>query len=866
MRLQPGHEIDRYQVIRVLGRGGLATVYAVQHRILGSFHALKVLDDRRPAVTARLLREGQLQSRLDPSVIVPVNDVLTVDDSPALLMPLVRGCSLDVVLKHQRLSEPEVLWVTQQIARGVKNAHDHQVVHRDLKPANIMVEERNGRLWIRVGDFGLGKPVISDITQDGDLLGTLSYCSPEQLEDAASVGPTADVWSLGVLIFELLTGRTPFEASSEDARKRPENHLAMFLRIHRGELDFTDIPIRWHEILRQMLDVDIETRLQSVDDLLHWLDTQPDLVENPMTTGHPVTELVRAEATSLTLDSNPTMELEEDWDEDDISTFKDLRTTDFTIEMSGTTEVAKRPSSKSSSVAHVLSLLAGAPAIIQRTIPQFTVFADGFSLEAAERIIKTDIDQTASLVWMMDILHHCIEMGLMHSDGLGRFSLAPAIRNVSPGVSRDNPEVQQALIRHFAYYREAGRPESLDVVNRRGGIDRHKQLSLDAPNLLLACERAIERRDAETASLCFIAAQLVLRPQTATEGLGDLGERILWLTGLDVEMRIKVMRTLAGVHRLTGDMEAAELRLKEARHLCMQQELPRELASVALGQAVLWREKGNLRTAEKFNLEARSLAVEHDDPNAESAALYDLGVIYTRMGRTDDSEACLRAGLEICRRLGYVMREARMLTSLANLKRMLGDLEHGRALYERALEIYRSFDNKRGEGIVLGNLGNLVRQQGHLSDALDFHLNALRVHSTLHNQRNIGTAHINIGELQLMSGQLDLAEESLSTARVVLKDAWPPASGVAISILSLIASRKAKHQHASQLSERAISRLRAAGFTVELGKALARAASVWDRGGQHARGAEARAEAESILEQLGGNEPDLVALLGRSQP
>ncbi|MFT7518422.1 MAG: serine/threonine protein kinase, partial [Kiritimatiellia bacterium] len=106
--LIPGTPVDRYVVQRLLGRGGMAYVYAVKHTVLGTRHALKVLHTTAPGVRERLVREGQVQARLDPAHVVPVTDVLDVNGAPALLMPLVEGCSLAEVLEDRRLTEPEV--------------------------------------------------------------------------------------------------------------------------------------------------------------------------------------------------------------------------------------------------------------------------------------------------------------------------------------------------------------------------------------------------------------------------------------------------------------------------------------------------------------------------------------------------------------------------------------------------------------------------------------------------------------------------------------------------------------------------------------------------------------------------------------
>lgn len=155
MHLPPGTTIERYMVEHQIGVGGVATVYAVRHAVLGTRHALKVLRSSAPGARARLLREGRLQARLDPSHIVPVTDVLEVGGAPALLMPLVDGCSLAHLLTAHRLSVPEASALFAGIAAGVASAHSAGAVHRDLKPANVLLDLQEGAVVPRVADFGL---------------------------------------------------------------------------------------------------------------------------------------------------------------------------------------------------------------------------------------------------------------------------------------------------------------------------------------------------------------------------------------------------------------------------------------------------------------------------------------------------------------------------------------------------------------------------------------------------------------------------------------------------------------------------------------------------------------------------------------
>ncbi|MEL6344161.1 MAG: protein kinase [Myxococcota bacterium] len=212
-KLYRGYQIGRYVVEGLLGTGGSAQVWRVRHLQMGTLHALKVLLPSEQGLRARLLREGRAQSLLDHPHILPVRDVLRVFDNPALLMPLVEGPSLRALLAHAPLRRAESLSILLAMAEGLAFAHQHGFVHRDLKPANVLLDFKPSWICPRIGDFGLVKDAAVDLlqTRTGAFLGTPAYAAPEQLIDASSVDGRADLFSLGVMMVELLAGHRPFQ-------------------------------------------------------------------------------------------------------------------------------------------------------------------------------------------------------------------------------------------------------------------------------------------------------------------------------------------------------------------------------------------------------------------------------------------------------------------------------------------------------------------------------------------------------------------------------------------------------------------------------------------------------------------------------
>ncbi len=208
---------DRYSISAPLGRGGMAQVFLVRHQKLGSLHALKVLEVTDPASRERFMQEGRIQSALRHPNIVPVTDLIEVSGYPALIMDYIDGPSLGELLEQQSLSLEQVDHLVRGIVAGVAEAHRHGLIHRDLKPSNILLDVHCGNIVPRVVDFGIAKmlggdqPGGSARTRTGAALGTPAYMAPEQVRDTKSVTTQADIFALGAILYELVTGRRAFE-------------------------------------------------------------------------------------------------------------------------------------------------------------------------------------------------------------------------------------------------------------------------------------------------------------------------------------------------------------------------------------------------------------------------------------------------------------------------------------------------------------------------------------------------------------------------------------------------------------------------------------------------------------------------------
>ncbi|NLT34445.1 MAG: serine/threonine protein kinase [Gaiellales bacterium] len=198
---------DRYRLVRQLGRGAFATVYLADDLRMGRQVAIKVVEDATD-VEGRVLREARAAAKLDHPHIVSVHEVLREEDRTYLFTEYVEGQTLRQAFAKRTLGDAELVVAGIQICRGLEHAHRRGVIHRDIKPENIMLVDGED-VDVRIMDFGVAQlEDVSSITQEGDLIGTLAYMAPEQLQ-GGSVDRRADVYSVALVLYEGLTGSNP---------------------------------------------------------------------------------------------------------------------------------------------------------------------------------------------------------------------------------------------------------------------------------------------------------------------------------------------------------------------------------------------------------------------------------------------------------------------------------------------------------------------------------------------------------------------------------------------------------------------------------------------------------------------------------
>jgi serine/threonine protein kinase len=260
-----GKQFGPYRIVGPLGEGGMAAVYKAYQASMDRFVALKVLPQyfaRDPEFVGRFAQEARMLAKLQHLHILPVFDYGETDGYTYIVMPLVETGTLSSLIKGEPLPLSQIQQIIRQVGSALSYAHSQGVVHRDVKPSNVLVDRQGNCL---LTDFGIAKMVEGTMafTQTGAIIGTPAYMSPEQILGKKLDG-RSDIYSMGVVLYEMATGRPPFQA---------ETPPAIFVKhlsdpLPPPHIYNPDIPEGVERVILKALSKDREDRFETMDEMV----------------------------------------------------------------------------------------------------------------------------------------------------------------------------------------------------------------------------------------------------------------------------------------------------------------------------------------------------------------------------------------------------------------------------------------------------------------------------------------------------------------------------------------------------------------------------------------------------------------------
>jgi serine/threonine protein kinase/Tfp pilus assembly protein PilF len=801
--LQPGDVLGgRYEILQLLGEGGMGAVYKARDRELNRFVALKVIRPElaaSPAILARFKQELLLAHQVTHKNVIRIYDLAEADGVKFITMEFIEGEDLRrLLLDRGKFTPEEAVDVIRQVCYALDAAHSVGVIHRDLKPQNVM-RDKQGRILVM--DFGLARSVQSEgMTQTGALVGTMEYMSPEQAM-GRELDQRSDLFALGLIFFELLTGKMPYKADTAVAslvRRSQERAIPA------ADLD-PSVPKGLSDIVGGCLERDLNVRYktaqQILDDLEAWQGGRAaatlrfQSAERPWgqtrpwpriaaiiaavvlvivgfifrdklfstVAGHkpagPVTSLAILPFRNASGDSSL------DWLG---SSMSEMLTTD----VGQSASLRTVSSDRLHQVLKDLHLDANAQ-LDPQTLRQLGEFSNAQTLVWGQYVKIGDqirIDAT-----LQDLKQQ--RTSTLKAEASSEKDLLAAVDRLAQSI-RENLALSPEIVKELQA--QAFRPSSksmdalrdynqgLELARQGNNLEAQKKFEAatqaDAEFALafsrlaqtyssLGYDNEAERfsRRAVELSQQLPAAERYLieasnaRIQNDTQKAIASYENLAKVSPENPDIQF----TLASLYESAGDYD------KSLQHYAKVLEQDPKYVDALLASGRVQIKSGKPENGLDFLNRALTLAIQLDNQEEKAAILQAIGVAYRLTDKLQEALKNYQDSMAIKRKIGDKRGIAVSLNESAQAYVMLGQNKEALASYKEALQIRREIGDKSGTADTLNDLANFYQDRGQLDDALQMYKEALQINRDLSDEagqalilNNIGTAYLSKGQYE----------------------------------------------------------------------------------------------------------------------
>jgi len=801
--LQTGDVLGgRYEILQMLGEGGMGAVYKARDRELDRFVALKLIRPElaaNPAIVARFKQELLLSHQVTHKNVVRIYDLGDADGVKFITMEFVEGRDLrTLILEKQKFPPEEAVEMIQQVCRALEAAHGVGVIHRDLKPQNVM-RDKAGRILVM--DFGMARTLEGDgMTQTGALVGTMEYMSPEQAL-AGNLDQRSDLFAVGLILYELLSGKMPYKAESALASLIKRNQeRAIPVSDHDGT-----IPRALSNIVSKCLERDVNLRYQSATELLADLEAwqgnraaatlgfQPAVEPWGRTIHWP---LVIGLASVLVLAilsytfrgvlfspsakkaaSGPALSLailpfrnasgdpQLDWLGPSLA---DMLSTDVGqsahLRTVSPTNLHQIFNDLRISNATVLD-----PATIRRVADfsnadrvvwgQFAKFGDQIRIDATLQDIKND--RSVALK---------IEVPSEKEIPGGVDSLAESLRQKLALPEDVQKELKASSFQPKSSSVEALRDYNQGISFQRDGKNLEARKQFEAatkadPNFALAFSKLAQAYS--TLGYDGEAEQSAQKAVTVGQELPEAEKYLISAIHSQVTKNypeaIKAYEALSQASPDNSDVQTALASLyKDSGNLTKAREYyqkvlaanPKDItATLEIGRISL--KSGDPQGSLDPLNRAYTLSIQMDNQEQKAASLHFMAVAYGMLSKPEETLRYEDEALAIWRRVGQKRGLALSLNQMANAQASLGKTKDALANFQEALQVRRDIGDKRGLGDSLIDLGNFYDDRGDHDQALKMYKEALQLQRDLGNESLQAICLNNIGGAYSSKGQYE---------------------------------------------------------------------------------------------------------------
>lgn len=792
----------RYEILTVLGIGGMGSVYKAQDRELDRLVALKVIRPelaRNAAIVDRFKQEIRLSHKVTHRNVVRMYDLSEDAGMRFVTMELVAGRDLRSILEDRGKMPPdEAVQILHQICMALEAAHSVGILHRDLKPQNVMVEDA-GRVVVM--DFGLARTIEGDgMTQSGALLGTMEYMSPEQAL-GKELDQRSDIFALGLIGYEMLTGDMPFKAESAIASllKRTRERAAPL-----SQLDAT-LPGALTEIVGRCLETDVEQRYKSVGDILKDLEqwrekTAAASLRFPadvpsqgisgrwlLAIGGGVAVIALAAGIPMAVHyfrgspaSTPAVVAKPSVSLAILPFYNASGNTSLDWLSASMAEMLSSDIGQSAQVRmvsgdrleqvlkdlHVSANSQPDPAMLRRvaefTNAQTLIYGQYIQAGSQIRINTTVLDlthdaRTAVTTDVPDQNQLLTSVDKLAADLRRKLSTDPKVLN----------DLKAHAVRPTTNSVDALRAYEAGVALERDGKDLDAQQQFQTattadPNFALAyakladaysdlghddlaqtaSRRALELSDALPAQERYLIEADNARINNNTQKAIDAYQQLASADPSDTDVQF----SLAGLYEQQGDYKAAKQRLATV----LANDPKNVEALLANGRVEI--KSGDAQGGLDFLSRALPLATELDNQEEKASILQATGNAYISMNRVDDALRNYQESLAIKKQIPDERGEASSLDQIAYIEDKQGKPDQALAMMQQALALRRQIRDQVGIGSSLINIGTFYHDHAKPEDALKNYMEALQIERQLGDPGSQALCLQNIGSIKMDQG------------------------------------------------------------------------------------------------------------------
>jgi len=801
--LQPGTVLAmRYEILDMLGKGGMGSVYKAQDRELDRLVALKVIRPelaRNTAIVDRFKQELRLSHQVTHKNVVRMYDLGEDAGLRFITMELVEGRDLRSIMEEKgKLPPAEVVAILQQICHALESAHAVGILHRDLKPQNIMMGAA-GRVVVM--DFGLARTIEGDgMTQSGALVGTMEYMSPEQAL-GKELDQRSDIFALGLIGYEMLTGDMPFRA---------ESALASLIKRTRERADPVTtydaaIPGALSDIIGKCLECDIQLRYKNTGEILHDLEAWQSkragaslrFYANVASSGPSGRWLIglgaavlaialaitgvlvarkffgpgagdqAAKAPAVSLAIMPFYNASADPSLDWLgSSLADMLSSDIgqsahirmvspdrlhqvlqDLHISGSSQVDVATLRRLAEFTNAETIIFGQYVRAGGQIRIDTTILD--LAHDSRYVLKTDVPQEKDLLTSVDTLASEVRQRLAANPDMLKELKAHAVR-----PSTDSVEALRAYDDGLQLARSG---------NNLAALKRLEASTTSDPNFALAfsklgetysnlghddlaeraSRRAVELSDSlpvqEKSIIEANHARIIKDTQKAISAYEQLAA--------DNPANTDVQFALAGLYEQASNFKAAKQRLA-----AVLTNDPKNV-DVLLASGRVEIKSGNPQGGLDFLTRALSLAIQLDNQEEKAAILQATGIAYGMLNKPEEALRNYQESLAIKKQIGDKRGAAASLEEIASIQDSTGKPDAALASYKEALAARREIGDKAGIGNTLIDTGSFYHDHGKPDEALKYFTDALQIERELGDESKQALCLNNIGSIRLDKGE-----------------------------------------------------------------------------------------------------------------